>query len=61
VYPSEPRQSTTTTLAVLALSFTMILMQVQAVAQGSTRDLLPILIAALLVLAGATRSDRPES
>jgi hypothetical protein len=61
VYPSEPRQSTTTTLAVLALSFTMILIQVQAAAQGSTHDLLPILIAALLVLAGATRSNRPEA
>jgi hypothetical protein len=47
--------------AVLALSFTTILIQVQAATQGSARDLLPILIAALLVTAGLTRSNRPES
>ena len=43
----------------VALSFTVILAQVQA-AEGSTRDLLPILIAALLAVAGATRPNRPE-
>jgi hypothetical protein len=47
--------------AVLALSFTTILIQVQAATQGSARDLLPILIATLLVMAGLTRSNRPES
>ncbi len=47
--------------AVLALSFTIILIQVQAATQGSARGLLPILIAALLVVAGLTRYDRPES
>jgi hypothetical protein len=47
--------------AVLALSFTIILIQVQAATQDGTRGLLPILIAALLVVAGLTRSNRPDS
>jgi hypothetical protein len=47
--------------AVLALSFTIILIQVQAATYGSVRDLLPSLIAALLVIAGLTPSNRPES
>ena len=46
----------------VALSFTTILIQVQAAAHGgSARDLLPILIAALLVMAGTTRHDRPQA
>jgi|GEM_PF-6394883 hypothetical protein len=44
----------------VALSFTIILIQVQACAQGSVRDLLPVLIAGLLVLAGVTPRDHPE-
>jgi hypothetical protein len=40
----------------LALSFTVILIQVQTSAQG-IRYLMPILIAGLLALAGVTRHD----
>jgi hypothetical protein len=40
----------------LALSFTTILIQIQAAFQGNARNLLPILVAALLALAGAARS-----
>jgi hypothetical protein len=44
----------------MALSFTLIVIQVQAAAQGSAHDLLPILIAALLAMAGATHPSHPE-
>jgi len=46
----------------VALSFTTILIQVQAVFHGNARDLLPILIAALLAMTGMARSlgARPE-
>jgi hypothetical protein len=46
----------------VALSFTTILIQVQAAIQGDARELLPILIAALLAMAGVARSlgVRPE-
>jgi hypothetical protein len=46
----------------VALSFTTILIQVQAAYQGNARDLLPILIAALLAMAGMARSlgTQPE-
>jgi hypothetical protein len=40
----------------VALSFTTILIQVQAAFQGNALDLLPILIAALLAMAGVARS-----
>lgn len=43
----------------VALSFTTILIQVQTAYQGHARDLLPILVAALLVMAGAARSLEP--
>jgi hypothetical protein len=39
-------------LAVAALSFTLVLIQVQAVYQGNPRNLLPILIAALMLVIG---------
>jgi hypothetical protein len=38
-----------------ALSFTIILIQVQAAFQGNAHELLPVLIAALLPMAGAAR------
>jgi hypothetical protein len=40
----------------VALSFTTIVIQVQAVFHGNARDLLPILIAALLAMTGVARS-----
>ena len=61
VNPFEPQESTSgdpspgpksasgLTPAMVALSFTTILIQVQAAAKGGVRDLLPILIAGLLV------------
>lgn len=52
----EPDRSTRLTPATVALSFTIILIQVQAAFQGSSRNLLPVLIAALLVMAGVARS-----
>ncbi len=55
-----PHSASVLTPAVVALSFTIILIQVRAAAQGSTRDLLPILIAALLMIVGGTRSNRSE-
>jgi len=45
----------------VALSFTTILIQVQAAYQGNARDLLPILIAALLAMAAAARSLRART
>jgi hypothetical protein len=42
----------------VALSFTIILIQVQASAGGSARDLLPVLVAALLALAGVMRPSQ---
>ncbi len=71
--PHEPQQSTpvdpapgpksaSLTPAMVALSFTTILIQVQAVFHGNARDLLPILIVALLAMTGMARSlgVRPE-
>ncbi len=45
----------------VALSFTIIVIQVQAVFHGNARDLLPILIAALLAMTGVARSLRARS
>jgi hypothetical protein len=45
----------------LALSFTTILIEVQASAQGGVHDLLEVLIAALIVLAGLVPPGRPEA
>lgn len=42
----------------MAISFTIILIQVQAAFQGGPRDLLPILIAAVLAMAGVARPLR---
>jgi hypothetical protein len=47
--------------AMTALSFTIILIQVQTSAQGSVSNLLFILIAGLLTLAGVARGDHPEA
>jgi hypothetical protein len=44
----------------VALIFTVIVMQVQVTALGNARDLLPVLIAALLATAGVT-PDHPEN
>jgi hypothetical protein len=44
----------------VALSFTTILIQVQAAAQGGVHDLLPVLVAALVMLAGLVLPKRPE-
>ena len=38
----------------MALSFTIILIQVQAAFQGGSRNLLPVLIAAVLAMAGGS-------
>lgn len=48
---SPPRPSP----ASIALSFTLILIELQAVYQGNPQDMLLILIAALLIVTGATR------
>lgn len=48
--PSNPPPEPVPALVAVALSFTVILIQVQAFADA--RDLLPVLVAALLVLAG---------
>lgn len=47
--------------AVIALSFTTILIQVQGALQGSAHDLLPFVIAVLLLMAGAVRSNHPQA
>jgi hypothetical protein len=58
--PAGPKPSSGLTPVMVALSFTTILIQVQAAAQGNVRDLLPILIAALLTMAGVARSLKPQ-
>jgi hypothetical protein len=45
----------------MASSITGVLIQVQVSAQGSTHDLLPVLIAVLVLVAGACRPDRRET
>jgi hypothetical protein len=45
----------------MALCFTVILIQVQTAAQGGLHNLLQVLIAALIVLAGLGTPDRPET
>ena len=69
MFTQEPRESTPEdpdqgpesaawlTPAATALSFTTILIQVQAAYHGHATDLLPILIAALLALAGMARKS----
>jgi hypothetical protein len=44
----------------IALSFTLILVQVQAAVRGGANDLLPILVAALLAVAGVASPHPPE-
>jgi hypothetical protein len=44
----------------MATSITGILIQVQVTAQGSTHDLLPVLIAVLVLLAATCRPSQPE-
>jgi hypothetical protein len=51
-----PGSSPAVNPAMIAIAFTTVLIQVQAAYQGNARDLLPILIAALLVMAGVSRS-----
>ncbi len=59
--PQQPRSTPSLSLVVMmALSFTIILIQVQAVTQGGARDLLPILAAGLLAAAGRSAPDHPE-
>jgi len=57
--PSQPVLSRALAL-IAALSFTIVLIQVQAANQGSARDLLPVLAAALLAIAGRSAPDQPE-
>jgi hypothetical protein len=45
----------------MASSITGVMIQVQVTAQGSTHDLLPVLIAVLVLLAGVSRPDKPET
>jgi len=54
----QPERSSGLGPAAVALSFTIILIQVQASAGGSARDLLPVLVAALLALAGVMRPSQ---
>ena len=54
--PGPGPKSASLTPAMVALSFTTIVIQVQAVFHGNARDLLPILIAALLAMTGVARS-----
>ena len=60
--PPQPPQSTpgSSLVMMVTLSFTVILIQFQIVTQGSVRDLLPILIAGLLAIAGITPPNHPE-
>jgi hypothetical protein len=51
----EPGSSPRLSPASIALSFTLILIELQAVYQGNPQDMLLILIATLLVVTGATR------
>jgi hypothetical protein len=51
----EPGSSPGLSPASIALSFTLILSEFQAVYQGNPRDLLFVLIAALMVVAGVRR------
>jgi hypothetical protein len=55
----RPQFTPSMSLAMMALSFTLIAIPVQAAAQGSARDLLPILIATILAMAGATHPRHP--
>jgi hypothetical protein len=61
VNPSQPQQSTSAVLlAIVALSLSSIIVQLQAATQGSVRDLLPLVVAGLLAMAGVTSPGRPE-
>lgn len=51
----EPGCSPRLSPASIALSFTLILIELQVVYQGNPQDMLLILIAALLIVTGATR------
>jgi hypothetical protein len=53
----EPEPAARLTPAMAAISFTTILIQVQAAYHGHASDLLPILVAALLALAGVARKS----
>jgi hypothetical protein len=45
----------------MAASITGILIQVQVTTQGSAHDLVPVLIAILVLVAGVSRPDQPET
>jgi hypothetical protein len=57
----EPKSVPGLTPAMTALSFTIILIQVQTSAQRGVSNLLFILVAGLLTLAGVARHDHPEA
>jgi hypothetical protein len=51
-----PRSPSVLAPAVMALSFTAVLTQIQTASQGGAHNLLPVLIAVLLTLTGVARS-----
>jgi hypothetical protein len=60
--PHQPQPTTTLCLVVMmALTSTIILIQIQAAIHASTRDLLLVLAAGLLSLAEKNMPDQPES
>jgi hypothetical protein len=62
--PSSPQQPQPTTslslIVMMALSSTIILIQIQAALQASTRDLLLVVAAGLLALAEKNMPERPQ-
>jgi hypothetical protein len=55
------RQAPSLSPVTMASSITGVLIQIQVTAQGGPHDLLPILIAVLLLVAGSCRPDQPET
>jgi len=59
--PHQPRPANSLSLIVMmALSSTIILIQIQAAIQASTRDLLLVIAAGLLALAEKNMPERPQ-
>lgn len=57
----EPQRAPRLSPATVAATATSVLVQVQITAQGNTHDVVPLLIAVLLVLVGAYRPSQPET
>lgn len=52
----DPESTSGLSPAIAAIGFTSLLLQLQVAFQGNVRDVLPVLIATLLAMAGVSRS-----